>query len=442
MGRRKSLADRPIETATISDLTADGRGIAKVDGKAVFIDAAITGEVVSYRRIRTRRSFDEAELIEVHEPSSERVEAPCEYFSICGGCSLQHLESQTQLRVKQEALLQALERIGGLAPETVLPPLTGRSLGYRRRARLGVKYVDKKGRVLVGFREKRKPYVADMRSCEVLSPKLGLLIVPLQELIESLSINRKVPQIEMSMGDDSLALIFRVLDSPTSADRVLLSEFAERFEATIWLQTGGPDSLELLDPRTAAAPLWYELPEFGLRLEFGPLDFIQVNQDMNQRMISQALDLVGPLEGKRVMDLFCGIGNFSLPLARSCGTLVGVELAPAMVEKARANAIANDIVNAEFVAADLTCADALPAQLDGGFDLVVLDPPRAGAQEVLEKLAATGTPRILYVSCHPGSLARDASILAERYGFTLKSAGAIDIFPHTSHVEAMALFER
>jgi 23S rRNA (uracil1939-C5)-methyltransferase len=281
-----------------------------------------------------------------------------------------------------------------------------------------------------------------MRSCETLSPKLGQLIMPLSELIESLSISRQLPQIEMSLGDDSLALIFRVLEAPTVEDRGALSDFGARYAATIWLQTGGPDTLELLDPDTPAAPLWYELPEFGLRLEFGPLDFIQVNQDMNRRMISQALDLVGSLEGKRVMDLFCGIGNFSLPLARSCEQLVGVELAPAMVEKARANALANNIINAEFIAADLTCADTLPAQLDGGFDLVVLDPPRDGAQEVLEKVAATGTPLILYVSCHPGSLARDAGVLAEQHGFTLKSAGAIDIFPHTSHVEAMALFER
>ena len=209
----------------------------------------------------------------MHEVSPDRAEPPCEYFSVCGGCSLQHLKSEMQLSVKQHALLQALERIGGLAPDKVLPPLAGKSLGYRRRARMGAKFVEKKGRVLVGFREKRKPYVADMRSCEVLSPKLGQLIVPLQELIESLSINRQLPQIEMSLGDDSLSLIFRVLESPTSADRVLLEEFAARFGATIWLQSGGPDSLEWLDPCKEAAPLWYEMPEFGLRLEVGPIDY-------------------------------------------------------------------------------------------------------------------------------------------------------------------------
>jgi 23S rRNA (uracil1939-C5)-methyltransferase len=447
MSRRSRKAeDQPVETARIRDLTADGRGVAETDGKAVFVDSAISGELVRFRRMKRRKNFDEAELIEVLEHSPDRVEPPCEYFSVCGGCSLQHLNPDAQLKVKQTALLQSLERIGGLLPEETLPALAGQPLGYRRRARLGAKLVEKKGRVLVGFREKRKPYIADMRSCETLDPRLGELIEPLAELIEALSISRQVPQIEMSQGDTVMSLVFRVLASPSAADHTLLQAFAERFDADIWLQTGGPQTLAPLQPDHVPAPLWYALPDFDLKLEFGPLDFVQVNQDINQRMISQALTLLGSLEGKKVLDLFCGIGNFSLPLATRAASVTGVELDQRMVEKARANAVANGIENASFFAADLSVEDDAPewwgAGNASGFDVVVLDPPRAGALEVLPQVAATGAKQILYVSCHPGSLARDAAILARDYGYILKSAGAMDMFPQTSHVEAMALFER
>ena len=442
--RARKAEDRPIETAVIRDLTTDGRGVTEIDGKAIFVDAAIRGELVSFRRQKQRKKFDEAELIEVIEASPDRVEAPCKYFSICGGCSLQHINPKAQLSVKQDALMQALERIGGLQPDKVLPPLAGQPLGYRRRARLGAKLVEKKGRVLVGFREKRKPYIADMLSCETLEPRLGALIEPLTELIESLSIKRQLPQIEMSLGDAVMSLVFRVLQSPSANDCLLLQTFGERFEADIWLQTGGPGTLAPLHSDKLPQPLWYALPDFNLRLEFGPLDFIQVNQDMNLRMISQALALVGSLEGKHVLDLFCGIGNFSLPLATRAASVTGIELEQSMVEKAQANAAANGIKNAEFFAADLSRTDTLPVLQgeDKSFDLIVLDPPRAGALEVLPQVAATGAPQILYVSCHSGSLARDAGILVHEYGYRLKSAGAMDMFPQTSHVEAMALFER
>jgi 23S rRNA (uracil1939-C5)-methyltransferase len=444
--RSRKPEDQPIETARIRDLTADGRGVAETDGKAVFVDAAITGELVRFRRLKRRKNYDEAELIEVLEASPDRAEPPCEYFSICGGCSLQHLDSAAQLQVKQNSLLQSLERIGGLVPAKILPTLAGQPLGYRRRARLGAKLVEKKGRVLVGFREKRKPYIADMRSCETLEPRLAELIEPLIELIEAMSINRQLPQIEMSLGDVSMSLVFRVLADPSTKDRSLLQAFGERFNADIWLQTGGPETVVPLQAEQVPPPLWYALPEFDLKLDFGPLDFVQVNQDINRRMISQALSLLGSLDGKKVLDLFCGIGNFSLPLATRAASVTGVELDQRMVEKARANALANGIENADFFAADLSIEDDAPqwwgAGNDKGFDVVVLDPPRAGALEVLPQVAATGAKQILYVSCHPGSLARDAAILARDYGFKLISAGAMDMFPQTSHVEAMALFER
>jgi 23S rRNA (uracil1939-C5)-methyltransferase len=441
MGRRRSMANMPVESALISDQSSDGRGVVKIDGKTVFVDAAITGEVVSFRRVRRKSNYDEAELLGVEQSSLHRVEPACSYFNYCGGCSLQHLAAAAQLNFKQDALLQALERIGGVVPEKILPPLAGRPLHYRRRARMGTKLVDKKGRVLVGFREKRKPYIADMLSCETLTVELGGLIEPLSELIAALTINRQVPQIEMSQGDDSLALIFRVLAEPTAADRALLQHFADEHRATIWLQTGGPQTVQTLQGGEPA-PLYYDLPDFDLRLNFGPLDFIQVNQDMNRRMIGQAMDLLGDISGLRIMDLFCGIGNFSLPLAKCSGTVVGIELDQVMVSKAKNNAELNQLTNVEFIAADLSKPDGLPPEFDNKFDLVILDPPRAGAQEVLAKVAASGATRILYVSCHPGSLARDAGILTSEHGFRLKSAGAMDMFPQTSHVEAMALFER
>jgi 23S rRNA (uracil1939-C5)-methyltransferase len=443
MSRRSRRPERLVETASIRDLTLDGRGIADIEGKSVFIDGAITGETVRFQRERKRKNYDEAELVEVVDASSDRVEPPCVNFMLCGGCTLQHLSPEAQLGAKQDSLLQALERIGKVTPAEVLPPLAGLPLGYRRRARLGARLVSKKGRVLVGFREKRSSYVADMNSCETLTPELSRLIPEFSELIGAMQLASQIPQIEVSMGDDATSLVFRVLEAPGEKDRELLRAFGAKNGAQIWLQTGGPDTLEPLDPAQPPDDLWYALPDFDLRLAFGPLDFVQINQDMNQRMISQAMSLVDPQPEDRVLDLFCGIGNFTLPLARHSRRVVGVELDPRMVRKAAANAAMNGLDNVEFYAANLADTVAsLPEWWGGGFDLVVVDPPRAGALEVLQQIAATGAKKILYVSCHPGSLARDAGILCSEYGYRLRSAGAMDMFPATGHVEAMALFER
>jgi 23S rRNA (uracil1939-C5)-methyltransferase len=442
MSRR---AERPVETATIRDSTIDGRGVADTPGKTVFVDSALKGEVVRFQRQRKRRNFDQASLIEVVESAAVRVEPECEYFGICGGCSLQHIEHAAQVELKQQSLLEQLKRIGGVQPLNVLPALAGQPYGYRRRARLGARYVEKKQRLLVGFREKHKPYIADMQRCQTLAPQLSVLIAELGQLIGRLSIVRQVPQVELSLADNALAIVLRIMAPLSAQDRELLLQFEQGHAAFVWLQTGGPDTLELLSHNPGEAALHYRLSRYDLTLEFGPLDFIQVNAAMNERMVSQALELAQVQATDRVLDLFCGIGNFSLPLAQLAREVVGVELDPAMVARAGANAVLNQLPNARFVAADLSKPvdpGAVPDWWQGGFDLVLLDPPRSGAQEVLANIAASGARRIVYVSCHPGSLARDAAILTQEHSFTLAAAGAMDMFPQTSHAEAMAVFER
>jgi 23S rRNA (uracil1939-C5)-methyltransferase len=438
----RRLKDQPPELAAIRDVTLDGYGVADTEGKSVFVDGAITGETVRFRRQRKQKKYDEAMLLELVSKSPDRVDPPCSNFGVCGGCTLQHMSAPAQLDLKQQSLLQSLQRIGNVMPETVLEPLAGRPLGYRRRARLGARYVDKKNRVLVGFRERRSSRVADMQSCETLKPELAALIPGLSDLVSSLSIARHVPQIELSMGDDAIALVFRILSPLSKRDRELLRAFGNEHRVQVLLQPGGPGTVAPLEADTPAADLHYELPDFGLSLVFGPLDFIQVNQDMNRRMVAKALELARPQPTDRVLDLFCGIGNFTLPLATRAGQVIGIELDAAMVAKARANAERNGIQNAAFHAADLAADDIDYPWWGGGFDLVIIDPPRAGAEAVLPQIARTGANRIVYVSCHPGSLARDAGILVSQHGYHLRAAGAMDMFPQTGHVEAIALFER
>jgi len=437
--RRKQFAE---ETGHIRDMTVDGRGIAEAPGKSAFVDGALTGETVRFQRHRPHSNYDEALLLEVIEKSANRVNPPCDYFGQCGGCALQHLSYAAQLALKQQSLLQALQRIGNVTPAIVLEPLAGRPYAYRRRARLGARVVEKKGRLLLGFREKRNSCITDMTACATLEPELGRLIPLLTQLLNSLQIRNRVPQIEMSKGDNAISLVIRVLDEPGVDDRNLLQAFADSEEVQVWLQPGGPSSIEPLIPDSQPEELWYALPDFDLRLAFGPLDFIQVNQDMNQRMIAQAMQLARPQSHERVLDLFCGIGNFSLALARLAGEVAGVELDSAMVRKAESNASRNGLSNVSFQALDLANPNALQDKSGKTYDLVLIDPPRAGAQEVLPQVAATGAERILYVSCHPGTLARDAGILCSTYDYRLRAAGAMDMFPQTSHVEAMALFER
>jgi 23S rRNA (uracil1939-C5)-methyltransferase len=431
-----------VETATAIDHTVEGSGVLDVGGKRVFVPGVIGGEQVDFRRRRQRRNFDEGELVTIRMPSASRVAPRCAVFGRCGGCSLQHVDPAGQLALKERSLLESLRRIGGIVPERVLPAVTEAQWGYRRRARLAVRDVPGKGRVLVGFRERDKPYITDMQHCETLDPALAALLPALSTLVGGLSLRARIPQIELARGDEALAVVFRVLDPPTAADRGAIGEFARQHVLQAWLQPGAESTLAPLDPACPPADLAYGLPDFGLRLAFGPLDFVQVHAAMNRKLIAQALSLLAPGPDDRVLDLYCGIGNFSLPLARSAGEVLGMELAAASVARAAANAQLNGISNAHFVQLDLAGEQAAAAVAATGSSLVLLDPPRNGALELLPALGRLPARRLVYVSCHPGTLARDARILAAEHGFRLRAAGVLDMFPQTAHVESMALFER
>ena len=424
----------------ITDLSHDGRGVAHVNGKAVFVTGALAGERVRARFSGKHRHYDEAVVDEVLHASADRVTPRCAHFGVCGGCALQHLKPEAQIAAKQRVLLENLERIGKVEPQRILPALTDSPWGYRRKARLSVKYVEKKGRVLVGFRESNGRYVADIARCEVLLPAVGARIADIAALIETLDAKRDIPQIEVAVGDDLAALVFRHLQPLSERDRAALIEFGQAHALAIFLQPGGIDSVAPLWPEDAR--LTFRLPNHGVELEFKPLDFVQVNAGMNRAMIDHALCLLDPQPADRVLDLFCGLGNFTLPLARRAAQATGVEGEAGLVRHAGENALRNAIANAQFFAADLAVdqRDAPWAKAD--YDLVLLDPPRSGAEAVLEYLPRKSVRRVVYVSCHPGSLARDAGTLVNRHGFTLSAAGAMDMFPHTAHVESIALFDR
>ncbi len=435
----KRLSVAP-EEADIVDLSHEGKGVAKLEGKAVFVADALPGERVVMRRVGRHRRFDEAVLEQVLRASADRVPAECPHFGLCGGCALQHLVPAAQLAFKQAQLIENLARLGEVEPAGVLEPLTGPVWGYRRRARLGVKLVPKKGRVLVGFRERSAPYVADLHECRVLVPPAGALMDPLAALVSALSIVARVPQVEVAVADDACALVLRVLDEPSTADLDLLAAFEREHAVRLYLQPGGIETIRSLD--AAAGPLHYSLPAFGLRIEFEPADFIQVNGALNEAMVARAVELLDGGPGHRVLDLFCGLGNFSLPLATRAGQVVGIEGEQGLVERARGNAARNGLANTAFHASNLAADMSEATWARGGYDRVLLDPPRAGAREVLPVVGASGASRVVYISCHPGSLARDAGILVHEHGFRLAAAGVMDMFPHTTHVEAMAVFER
>jgi 23S rRNA (uracil1939-C5)-methyltransferase len=435
--------DRPlsaVQEADVLDLAHDGRGVARVDGKAVFIDGALPGERVRLRIFKRRKQMDEAGLVEVLIASPDRVTPRCAHFGVCGGCSLQHLSAAAQLAAKERQLLENLQRIGNVQPGRVLAPLRGPDWAYRRRARLGVKYVQKKGRVLAGFREREKPYIADIKRCEVLLAPLATLPEDLAALTETLAIREKLPQVEVAAGDSAVALVFRVLEAPGAADLEKISAFGLSRGLQIFLQTGGLDTVRPIQP--GYAPLNYAIDGGSVVIEFGPVDFIQVNRGINASMVDAAMLLLRPEPADAALDLFCGLGNFTLPLARRVRQVQGVEGDALLVSKAVANAARNGIVNAQFAAANLFEPQAFGSWAAQQYDLVLLDPPRAGAAELLPCMAQWRPRRVLYISCHPGSLARDAGILVAEHGFTLTAAGVMDMFPHTTHVESIAVFER
>ncbi len=437
MARNLKIGD--IQQAAVVDLAHDGRGIARVEGKAVFIEGALPGEQVRYRVFKRRRQFDEGGLVDVIVASPDRVVPRCAHFGVCGGCSLQHLAPAAQLAAKQRQLLDNLERIGGVVPGRILEPLRGPAWGYRRRARLGIKYVHKKARVLAGFREREKPYLADLRRCEILLERFATLPVDLAALVESLSIREDVRQVEVAAGDTEAALVFRVMRPPSAEDLAAFADFATRHAVQIFLQGGGLDSVRPLSD--AYPPLSYAVDDGGAILQFGPVDFVQINRDVNRSMVAAAVGLLDPGPHDTVLDLFCGLGNFTLALAARAAQVVGVEGDTGLAAKAAANAQRNGILNAQFHVADLFLPHAAYTWAAGPYDLVLLDPPRAGAIEIMERMAQWRPRRVVYISCHPGSLARDAGILG-RQGFKLTGAGVMDMFPHTTHVESIAVFEK
>jgi 23S rRNA (uracil1939-C5)-methyltransferase len=437
--RKKRLPTASVRV-TVDSLAHDGRGVARVNAKTVFIDGALSGEDVSFTYTATHRNYDEGAVDEVLTASPHRVTPRCPHYGICGGCSFQHLAPEQQILAKQKVLLDDLRHIGKVTPGEVLPPLTGPHWGYRRKARLGVRWVAKKDKLLVGFREKRSNFLADLSRCETLHPSVGERIEELGSLLGSLETYDQVPQIEVAVDDVQTALVIRHLVPLSEADRARLRDYAQANDLRLYLQPGGPDTIAPLWPETIE--LGYALPAFDVNFRFAPGDFTQVNTDINRAMVERALGLLDLQPEDRVLDLFCGLGNFTLPIARRATAVVGVEGSIDLVKRARENAERNGIDNATFHAADLAADLSHAPWWQGGFDKVLLDPPRSGAQETLAHLAKLKVGRIVYVSCNPATLARDAGILVKEYGYVLEQAGVMDMFPHTAHVESIALFTR
>ena len=437
--RRKRPLPDPVEIK-IDSLSHDGRGIARLDGKKIFIDNALPGETVRFKYLRRRSRYDEGEAIEIIAPSADRVQPLCRHFSVCGGCSLQHMAPERQIQYKQEVLLEQLQHIGKVQPQRLLPPLTGPVRGYRHKARMGVKYVIKKDKVLVGFREKRSAFIADIDRCEVLHPAAGTLLPALKALITELEAYDAVPQIEIAVDDSSTVLVLRCLRGLTPDDAAKLRAFEQRHNVIFYLQPGGEDSIVPL--RERQEPVLSYRPDSDIEIRFSPLDFTQVNMAMNRALVGRVLEVMEPDKQDTVLDLFCGLGNFTLPLAKAVNRITGIEAADKLVERARANAAYNRIINAGFRQADLYRLEGELSFLDGGYNKILLDPPRSGAREVIERLPVKPIRKLVYVSCNPATLARDAGILVNDRGFELASAGVMDMFPHTSHVESIAVFEK
>ncbi|MCG6932564.1 MAG: 23S rRNA (uracil(1939)-C(5))-methyltransferase RlmD [Gallionella sp.] len=427
----------------IESLDQEGRGIARSEGKVIFIEGALTGELVSYSSYRKKPSFELAQVTQIHNSSAMRVKPKCAHFGVCGGCSMQHLDARAQVAVKQRILEDSLWHIGKVRAETILRPIYGQAWGYRERARLSVRHVIKKGKTLVGFHEKRSSFVADMQHCEILVPKIAALIPQLSELVHGLSIRDRVPQIEVAVGEHVDVLVLRVMDAPSVEDEAALRAFADLHGIQFWLQTKGYDTIAPFHPMEAP-PLSYSLPEFGITMPFAPSEFTQVNSALNRVMISRAMRLLDPQPGERIADLFCGLGNFTLPIARSGAQVLGIEGSETLVARARHNADLNGLAgNAKFAAMNLFAMTEAGFDGLGEFDKLLIDPPRDGALELVRSIVVgkgeRAPQRIVYVSCNPATLARDAAELIQR-GYVLKSAGVMNMFPHTSHVESIALF--
>ena len=441
MARRRRKQPLPVDPVTI-DITAlshDGRGIGRIEGKTVFVDSALPGETVNFIYTQKRGKFDEGRTVEVLKSCADRVGPRCAQAGLCGGCSLQHMDPQAQIEMKQGVLLEQLQHFGDLQPAEILEPLTGPEYGYRRKARLGVKYVTKKEAVLVGFREKRNSFLAQIDQCHVLAQEVGLRFPELKQLVMSLQARTAIPQIEVAKGDDAVAIIVRHLEPLSEQDQAALQGFCEQYQLQLYLQPGGNDTIHKVWP-AGEERLSYALPRFDLEMKFHPSDFTQVNQEINQNMIDRALAYMDVQADERILDLFCGLGNFTLPLATKAAEVVGVEGDDAMVVRGRENAEHNGLDNVAFFGADLTKPFDDQPWGQGGFDKILIDPPRSGALEIVSKMTVFKPKRIVYVSCNPATLARDAGEL-KKQGYKLLKAGVMDMFPHTTHVESIAVFE-
>ncbi|MGH8492298.1 MAG: 23S rRNA (uracil(1939)-C(5))-methyltransferase RlmD [Moraxellaceae bacterium] len=445
MTRREKMRARPPVELTIDRFSHEGRGIASLDGKLVFVEGALPGETVRATYIATHKKYDEVRTDEVLSASPDRVTPPCAHFSICGGCSLQHMSRAAQISFKQSVLAEQFRHFGGIEPQEWLPPLLDAELGYRRKARLGVKFVIKKDELLVGFREKQSSFLADIKRCEVLDARLGHELMALRELINGLVMRDRIPQIEVAAGDEDVALVFRHMDPLPETDAAALTAFCKARGWHLYLQPAGNDSVHRVWPSQTELPgedrLHYALPDFDLNMAFHPMDFTQVNAGLNRRMMNLALELLDPQPEDRVLDLFCGLGNFTLPLARKAREVIGVEGIQAMADRGMENARRNGLANVSFYAQDLTADFSQQPWARQGFDRLLIDPPRSGAEEVVKYLPKFKAKRVVYVSCNPATLARDAGLLKEA-GYRLLKAGVMDMFTHTTHVESIAVFEK
>jgi 23S rRNA (uracil1939-C5)-methyltransferase len=446
--RRERLSSHPTESELlIESLDHEGKGIGHRDGKTIFVDGALPGEVVIASSYRKKPDFEQAQATQILKSSPFRVTPGCVWFGLCGGCTHQHLDESAQVAAKQRVLEDCFKHIGKVAPETMLSPIHGPTWGYRTRARLSVRHVAKKGGVLVGFHERRSSYVADMTSCEVLLPQISALLPKLRELVQSLSIRDRLPQIELAAGESLSVLVLRIMDPLTPEDEAKLRAFADAHAIQFWLQPKGPDTAYPFHPLDAPE-LAYSLPEFNLHMPFRPTEFTQVNHGINRMLIRRAMRLLQVQAGERIADFFCGLGNFSLPIARLGAQVVGIEGSAGLVARALENALRNGLAErSEFHVANLFEMTPESYAALGSFDKLLIDPPRDGAIELVKSLPDAGAPgappaRIVYVSCNPATLARDAAILVHQKGYRLQTAGVANMFPHTAHVESIALFVR
>ena len=443
----------PDTIIAITSLDMDARGVGHLvnddgsQGKVIFVEGALPGELVTFTTFKKKKNWEAARMNVLHRASTLRVTPPCPHFDVCGGCSMQHLEPTAQVAMKQRVLEDNLERIGKVDPEHIMRPMYGPTWGYRYRARLSVRHVVKKDTVLVGFHEKRSAFVADMSDCKILPPHVAALLLPLRALIGAMTLFDQIPQIEVAIGEEVTALVLRIMAPLGAGDEALLKAFADQWKIQFWLQTKGPETAAPFYP--LGKELYYTLPEFGIKMPFKPVDFTQVNHHINRVLVGKALALLDVQADDRVADLFCGLGNFTLPLATQAREVVGIEGSTSLTERALANARANGLADkTSFSTRNLfeVTTDDLVAL--GRFDRMLIDPPRDGAMALVEALAglrardpALLPKRIVYVSCSPSTLARDAEILVHQAGYAIRKAGVVNMFPHTSHVESIAVFD-